>query len=627
MMDFMRRFASTWFGRALGVLLLIGLAGFGISNVITDLGSNTLTKVGDQEITIQDFQRNYQNQLNRVAQQMGQMPTDAQAQQMGIPATVLFQLAGNASLDQFGRQMGMGVSDAKLGALTRENPSFFGPLGKYDYSVLQQVLQQEGLTEAQYADSARKEAVRRQLLIALFDQMPVPKAGEDILNRYRNDTRTVEYFTLDATGLPDLPAPTDDQLKKYLADHQTTFRTKETRTIDVVAMTPEVLATQPEYQPTEDEIKAEYERTKDQLSSPEKRDIQQVVLSDPSKEQFFTAGTSFADAVKAAGLTATDFGLLSKPEVQDAALADAAFGLAKEGDFTIIAGIGAKRVIGVTKIEPAGVVAYDDAKADITKRLAVAKAKNAYADVQDQVEELRAAFKPLKEIADRFKLPIATVALTADGSELSSYPQIADADRAKVSQAVFAATAGKLAPTVAITATNNVWFDLSKVDEARDQTFDEVKDAVTKAWTDEQTAAALKDLVKSITDELDAGKTFQDVAAEHNQFATISSPITRDGDKTSVLNETVAEQIFSGGPDSHGSAVDADGAYVIYHVTDSTPATTSPDDAKIADFLRQSIAASVSADFVGGIRDALWPVGAREGAYGRMLQQLTLSTQ
>ena len=58
--------------------------------------------------------------------------------------------------------------------------------------------------------------------------------------------------------------------------------------------------------------------------------------------------------LKAAGLTATDFGLVAKTDLSDSTLADAAFGLTKEGDFTIIAGIGAKRVVGVTKIQAGG---------------------------------------------------------------------------------------------------------------------------------------------------------------------------------------------------------------------------------------------------------------------------------
>ena len=602
MMNLMRRFATTWIGKILGALLLVGLAGFGISNVIVDLGSNDLAKVGDETITIPDFQRAYQQQLNQYAQQTGQTPTGAQALQLGIPSAVLGKLASDSAINQFALKQGMGVSDARLAKMVRDDPSFFGVLGTFDRSNFESVLQQNGYTEAQYFDLQTRAARRQQIALGLFAGSAVPKTAETLLYRYRNDTRTVEYFTLSSTSLPDLAAPTDEDLKKYLADHQADFRTKETRTVDVLALNPEVLAGQAEYQPSEDEIKAEYDRTKASLTKVEKRDVQQVVLSDPGKEVFFKPGTSFDDAVTAAGLKATDFGLVAKTDLQDPALADAAFSIAKEGDFAIIPGVGGKRVVGVTKIEPSGQTSYDEAKPAIAKALALTKAKNAYADVQDEVESLRAGLKPLKDIADRYKLKLTTVGVTAGGAELSTVPGLAATDDGKVATAIFAATQGKLAPTVSIAANNNVWFDLSKVDPARDQTLDEVKDAVTAAWTNLKTDEALQAEVKSITTDLDAGKSFQEVAAAHNQVATLSQPITRDGDKTNVLTEQVANQIFSAGPDTHGSTKDGDGDYLLYHVVDTQPAAGQP-DSKIADFLKTSNQDALYAEFIGGIRD------------------------
>jgi peptidyl-prolyl cis-trans isomerase D len=602
MLNLMRRFASTWVGKILGALLLVGLAGFGISNVILDLGSTTLAKVGDEDITTTQFQRLYQQQLNQLAQQTGQMPTSQQALAMGIPTSVLDKLASDSAINQFAVHQGIGVSDAELGRMVREDPSFANALGQFDRGAFTQALQQSGYTEAEYFDLQTRAARRQQVALGLFAGTAVPKTAEELLNRYRNDTRTVEYFTLNETSIPDVGTPSDEDLKKFLADHQADYRTKETRTIDVMALTPDILAADPKYQPTEDQIKAEYESTKASLTKPEKRQIQQVALTDPSKEQFFKPGTSFADALKASGLTATDFGLMAKPEVVDSAVADAAFGLAKEGDFTVIPGIGGKRVIAVTKIEGGGTTSYEDAKADIAKRLAVAKAKNDYADIQDEIESLRAALKPLKDIAARYNIPVATVAITSGGAELSAYPQIAEADRAKVATGAFAATVGKLAPTVAITATDNVWFDLSKIDPARDQTLDEVRDKVSAAWTAQKTDEALKAEVAKIVAELDGGKSFQDVAAERSQFATVSQPITRDGDKTNVLTQQVASQIFSGGPDSHGSAVDGDGEYLVYHVVDVTPAQ-GEGDKNIADFLVNSQRDGLYAAFIGGLRD------------------------
>jgi len=484
----------------------------------------------------------------------------------------------------------------------RNDPSFAGNLGSFDKGQFESVLQQNGYTQAEYFELQTRAARRAQIAMGLFEGTVVPKTAEDLLNRYRNDTRTVEYFTLNATSVSNVPDPTDADLKAYLAAHQADFRTKETRTIDVMALTPDLLATLPDYQPTEDEIKAEYDRTKDTLTKTEKRDIQQVVLSDPNKEQFFKPGTNFLDDAKAAGLTPTDFGLLAKTDVTDPSLADAAFGIPSEGGFAIIAGVGAKRVVGVTKIEGGGTISYDEAKPQLIKNLAMAKAKAAYADVQDQVESLRAGLKPIKDIAARFKLPVATVALTSDGSELSSYPGIAEADRPKVTTAVFAAKEGKLAPTVAIAANDNVYFDLTKVDPARDQTLDEVKDKVSAAWTAAKTDDALKAEVAAIIKELDSGKSFQDVATERNQFATVSPPITRDGDKASVLSQQVATQIFASGPNSYGSTVDADGEYLVYHVTDVTPAQ-GEGDKNIADFLTNSQRNGFYTAFINGLRD------------------------
>ena len=607
MLNFMRRFANTWFGKALGAVLLVGLAGFGIQNVLLDLGSNNLARVGNEDISTTQFQRAYRQQLNQVAQQYGQMPTDVQAIQMGIPTAVIQRLASDAAVNQMAVDLGLGVSDAKLGEMVKADPSFADMLGKFDAQSFATVLRQNGYTEAEYFDLQTRAARRQQVALGLFGGTPPSKAASEILNRYRNDQRTVEYFTINSTSIAAIPAPTDDDLKTYLTAHQADYRTKETRTVDILVFTPEILAQLPDYVPTDADVKAEYDRTKDSLIKIEKRHIEQVVLSDPSKEQAFTdaqaKGLTFVDAAKAAGLVPADLGTLAKSEIQDAALADAAFGLAKTGDFTIIPGIGARRVIGVLEIQPGGQISYDDAKADIAKRLAVTKAKAAYADVQDQIEELRAAFKPLKEIADRFKLQVTTSTVTPGGIELVSVPGISADNLEKVADGIFAAEQGKLAKTVSIGATNNIWFDLTKIDPARDQTFDEVKDKLATDWTAAKTEAALKAEVASITADLGAGKAFADVASAHGQFPQVSQAFTRDGDKTNVFTPQVASDIFGKGPDGFGSVIDGDGEYLVYHVTSVVAADGDPSKA-ITDYSAGAVRDSLYAEFISGLRDA-----------------------
>lgn len=626
MLNFMRRFANSLFGKILGAALIVALAGFGLPTILQQLDANSMTRVGDEDITTTDFQRLYQQNLNTFAQQTGQLPTNEQALQFGIPTSVLNQLTTRAAINQFALKNGIGVSDTKLAELVRQDSSFFGVLGTFDRSVYDQVLAQQGMTSEQYFETQRKAARRQQVAIGLFAGSKVSQTALDLLNRYRNDLRTVEYFTLNSTSLASIPEPTEEDLAAYLTTNQAQFRTVETRTADVVLLTNDALAALPGYQPTDPEIEAEYERTKQSLLKVERRDIKQVAMPSDGTAKWFEiqrdAGVKFEDALKTSGLTAIDIGNLTKAEVSDSALADAAFGLAAPGDFTVIAGVGGRRLVAVTAIEPGGQVTLEEARADIIKKLALDKARAAYTDIQDQVEELRAAFQPLKTIAERYGLPVTTVTLTAPGTELSAVAGLAEENRAKAAEAIFAGEVGKLSATVSYGATNNVFFDLTAVEPARDQTLDEVRDGVSAAWTNQKTDEALRAEVDAIIAELDGGKSFADLAAERNQFATVSAPITRAGDGTTVLNQQVATNIFSSGPDTHGWAVNGDGDYLVYHVTDVTPPTTPPAD-DVVTFLTDGTRNALYADFITGVTDELWPTSARNGAYQRMLTLLT----
>lgn len=629
MLHFMRRFAKSIGGKIMGIALIVALASFGVPSILATLDANTITRVGDEEITALDFQRLYQQNLNAFAQQSGQMPTNEQAIQMGIPTAVLSQLTTRAAINQFAVRNGVGVSETKLVELVRQDSTFFGALGTFDRALYEQVIRNQGLTSEQYFETQRKAARRQQVAIGLFAGSAISKTSAEILNRYRNDLRTVEYFTLNSLSIPSIPEPTEADLATYLTENQTQYRTQETRTADVVLLSLETLSALPAYQPSEDELRADYDNVKDSLTRAEKRTIKQVVLSGPDAERIFTeqqaAGADFDTALAASGLRAVDIGTLTQAEITDTALATAAFGLAEAGDFTIIPGLGGKRVVAVTAIEAGGQVTYEDARADIAARLATAKARSAYLDILDQIEELRASFQPLKQIGERFGLPVTTVTLSADGSALSAVPGLGQNERPRAAQAIFAGDVGKLAATVTYGANYNLWFDLTAIDVARDQTLDEVREAVTTAWTDRKTDDALNAEVTAISAELDAGKPFAEVAASRSQFAMTSAPFTRDGDGTTILNQAVATAVFSAGADSHGWAVNGDGEYVVYHVVEVTPPSDAP-AAEISTFLVEANRDALYADLIAGITDELWPPSVRAAAYSRMLQMLTTTT-
>lgn len=604
MLDSFRSLAKTWIGKILGAFLLVGLAGFGISNVIFSFGSNTVATVAGTDISVRDYQRAYDSQINAVAQQIGKIPTHEEALAVGVPSMVINRLASEAAVNKFGQDLGLGVSEARLGKMLREDPSFQSALGTFDRDNFLRVLQASGYTEAEYFDLQTKAARRQQLVSGLLAGSPVPAAAIDLISRYSGDTRSVDYFVLNAQALPPVAEPTEEELAAYLTEHQAQFRTKETRNIELLALTPEAIAATKTIDDAA--IEAEYERTKQSRTRPERRDIKQIVLATPELEKAFTdalaANTPIADVLAATGTTPQDLGTLARSDVQDSALAEAAFALPLNG-FTIIEGIGSKRAVTVSAIDAGGAPSLDEVREDIRKQLALAQARNEYTDILDQVEELRAAFRPLSEIADRFGLKVISLGLTQGGAELAGNPDVSPEDAARISTAVFAATQGDLAPTVALSSTRNVYFDLKQVDPARDQTLAEVRDAVVTAWTDAKTAEALTAEVTRLTDQLKAGTPLADVAASINQFPVLSPPLKRSGDGTTVLNQTVAAAIFDGGPDHYGSAVNGDGDHVVFQVVEVTPAAADAAP-QARQFVENSTRDALYADFVNGLKDA-----------------------
>src|SRR5690606_861023 len=131
------------------VLLLIGLTGFGVSGVILDFGSSTVAHVGSAEVTAREFQRAYNDDLNRVARQIGQVPGPQQALALGVPSGTLSRLASEAAINQLAENMGLGVSEDRLSLMLRQDPTFSGTLGQFDRASFVRVLQQMGYTEAE----------------------------------------------------------------------------------------------------------------------------------------------------------------------------------------------------------------------------------------------------------------------------------------------------------------------------------------------------------------------------------------------------------------------------------------------------------------------------------------------
>ncbi|VAW40585.1 hypothetical protein MNBD_GAMMA01-467, partial [hydrothermal vent metagenome] len=598
MLDGLRNFARTWPGKILGVLMLIGLAGFGMSGVFTSINLNTIASVGKEEITTREFQRAYSSAINQFSSETGTFPTGQEAIAFGIPSVVLNQLGADAALYGLAKKMNLGISDTRLGAIVRDDPSFINMFGGFTAQNFRTVLQQNGWSESEYFALQTKAGVRQQLSLGLFDGIEVPNAAVELMTKYGDDKRNIEYFIVGKDTLLPPNEPTTAEISQYLSDNQEQFRAPALRKVKIIALSPQTIANG--LSVSDEEIANEYELNIASYTKIETRNISQVALdSDLLVDRFELgkqAGQSFEDIVAETGLNISDLGTLAQSQITEPLLQETAFALAK-GEFAIIDSASGKRAIYVSEINAAGPSRLNEVKQQITDRLKLKQARALYIDYLDEIEELRAAFKPIDEISDKYKLQLIETSITQNGTGLESVNSIPEEARQRVARTVFNAREGGLAPAIALGANLNIWFDLESIIPERDKRLDEVSAEIAEILLDEKIQNALETEVKGLTQAIKDGQDFAEVAISSQYILLQQNDITRIGGMT--IGAEAVEPIFAGQVGLVNYASLNNGDYIVFKVLDVIGASENNIAAK--QFIETSLIESTYNIFVSNL--------------------------
>lgn len=619
MLDNLRNFGRSWVAKVFLGVLIIAVAGFGIPSVFLDLNANTVARVGDKNISVRDFDRVYRGQVNQFAAQTGMAPSAQQAMSFGLPNAAIARLANDASIEILARDLGLGASDAKLAELVRQDPNFAGALGLFDASEFVAMLRQSGYTETEYLNLQRSAAGREQIG-SIFTGASVPQVALDIARSYDGDQRTIEYISLNPVLFAVSDEPSEEDLQQFFTENQGRFRTVETRVVSLLPLTAEALAQGAEV--TEEEIAAEYERISAQFVAPERRAISQLVLPDAEAAQPFIdgaeRGASFASVVSETGLQTevASLGTLAESQITDTNLAQAAFGLEQNG-YVVLEGSNGYRVIWVSAIEEGGQQPLEAVRDQVAQSVAARQAQDILFDVYDEVEEARAAFQPISDVAERYGLEMYDLYLTADGAQLADIPTLPQGSTQTITNAVFAASPdARVTPAINLGSNRTVFFELSEVQPARDQTLDEVRDEVVAAWQDLQTDMEMTRTAEDIVAAIDSGSDVFTVAAEQGQIPQSSAPFSRNS-AGAAIDPDLAQAAFQGGEGYANYVSTQTGDVIVFQVTDVTPAAADA-PSEVAQALEVDFPDLIFANFVEGLRSDLG-IRVNEEALNRVI--------
>jgi peptidyl-prolyl cis-trans isomerase D len=613
MLQGLRTASNTWVGRTvLAVVMgfiIISFAIWGIGNIFQGFGQNHLGSVGGTEITISAFRSAYQAALQRIQARTGRALTNEEARLAGVDQQVLGQLISNAALDQEAHALGLSISDKQIAQSVLDDPRFKGANGQFSRERFLDALRDNGYSEQSFVLEQRSVYLRRQIEEAIAGGLTAPKAGVEALNRYRAEARTIDYLVLPAKSAGDIPAPSDDELKKFFADRKQVYRAPEYRKLIVLTLTPSMVA-KPDAVSDADAMKL-YDQVKAQrYETPEKRDIQQIVFPNEADAAAASArikaGTSFAAIASERNLGAADIdlGTKTKPELAETAVADAAFSLPEGGVSEPIKSAFGTVLVRVAKIIPGTTKTYAEVAPDLKAEIAASRAQGDVTQLHDKIEDLRTSGKPLAEAAKAVGLePRIVDAVDASGRDPSGQPVKDLVDPADLLKAAFASDIGVDNDTIETPDHGFTWFEVLKIDPSHDRAFDDVKAEVEKAWRSEEIDKRLATKAADLAKKVDGGETLQSIAAAEGVEVKTASGVRRGG--AEGLSPGLVAQIFNTAPGGAGSAAGGDNTRILFKVTNSEVPALDMQDAQtkaLADQYAQALSADIVAQYSARIQ-------------------------
>lgn len=418
-MAFKARSLSKTFVWIILVLLMIGLAGFGATNLSGTV--RTIGKVGDQDIGIDAYALALQNEIRAQQAATGQPLTTAEALQQGLDQRALAQLVTATALDVEAESLGLSIGDAELARQLRDIPAFQGPDGSFDREAYRFALRNTRLSEAEFEEDLRAESARTLLQGAVLAGNAMPDAYTNTLLDFAGEQRTFTWAVINDSALDTgTPVPTDADLQAYYDANIANYTRPETRKITYAWLTPEMIVDTVEVDDAA--LQQAYDSRSAEYNLPERRLVERLVFADEAAAndalaQIAAEEATFETLVAVRGLSLADIDMGDVTKASLGAAGEDVFAAetgALVGPLPTSLGPALFRVNGVL---PAQITPFEEAEPALRDELALDRARRVIETQAQELEDTLAGGATLEDLARETEMELGQIDWTpgADG--------------------------------------------------------------------------------------------------------------------------------------------------------------------------------------------------------------------
>jgi peptidyl-prolyl cis-trans isomerase D len=392
--------AKRWVaGSVLGALALVFAAWGAYGIVDISIGSgNYAAKVNGEKISVKEAQEGWQRQQQAYEQQFrNELPAEMKA---GLQERFLEGLVRDTLIASHSQKLGYRVSDDMVRAEVQSNPRFQVE-GQYSPDAARYALAQIGMSEFEFENALRAQLQRSQVAQGLRISEFMTPAEKARLQKLESEQREVRYATISPDKFAAAAKIDDAAVEAYYKANQARFMTPEFVQLVYGELRLDQVASQ--VQISDEELKAEYDKSKDSYVQPEQRHVRHILIESGQDD---AAAQKKAQEAFAEAKAAKDFGAVAKQYSQDAgsaaqggdlgwikrdafdkAFTDAAFTMSVGEVRGPVKTSYGYHVIKVDEIQPGKTRTLEEVRPEIEAALRKAKAANSFGDVQEQIQQ------------------------------------------------------------------------------------------------------------------------------------------------------------------------------------------------------------------------------------------------
>ena len=256
---------------------------------------NSAAKVNGEEISQQAFQ----NQYNIASRNLTPQEIDSPAQVANLKRQVLASLIDQELLRQYANELKLGVSDARIKQEIVTTPTFQDN-GKFDNTLYQQTLQNNGISAETYAGYVREALRLEQLQSGLGTTAFSVPAQQEKLAKLFFQSRQIRLANLSLANEIAKQEVSDEEIQAYYDAHKAEFTIPETVKVQYLDLSG--AAMENNINITDVEIAQYYQDNKPQFTTQGQQRLAhiQVKTEQQAKElyQQLQNGANFADLAK-----------------------------------------------------------------------------------------------------------------------------------------------------------------------------------------------------------------------------------------------------------------------------------------------------------------------------------------